>query len=139
MSQQKTNIFGRKPGQSISGHKYVENNLEEEPAKLSSMNDMSEMQQRLQRELEYNQSLLKDKEETLKTSTDGESNDFVAQTRYFYLEKYIWLKKEAIFNVEKGIWLNKKKIMDIRKKINEAQAQSSATESNVQMFNPYCV
>lgn len=93
-----------------------------------------EMQQRLERALEqleqnkrlldegeipYLQGLLKEKEETLKVfRTDGESNRFEAQRRYFVLEQDIWLKKEAIFNLEKPIWLNKKIIMDIREKIN---------------------
>jgi|688.fasta_scaffold43175_7 hypothetical protein len=115
-----------------------------------------EMQQQLERALEenkrlldedipYKQRLLKDKEETSKVfRTDGESNDFEAQRRYFVFEKDIWRIKEAIFNVEKGIWLNKEKIMDIRKKINAENMsdikndRSNIQESNVQ-FNPYCV
>ena len=104
-----------------------------------------EMQQQLERALEENKRLLKDKEETSKVfRTDGESNDFEAQRRYFVFEKDIWRRKEAIFNVEKGIWLNKEKIMDIRKKINAENMsdikndRSNIQESNVQ-FNPYCV
>jgi hypothetical protein len=139
-AEQKTNIFGRREGESISGHIYVKNNFQssftytqndEEDARVLEMHEEIHKQwENMRKDMKAYYALLKERVHNAIIEIEKlEKNN----PKYPLEERQLLLSRKLLKNHE--TWLLEQEKQEIRRQ----QEENDWNDQRMQMFNPYFV